>query len=149
LLLAAAYFVITAIAVPGFRRPIAARLAEARPALRVVRSPVKLAGLFGGNFVAQLLLAVVLGFTVIAFGQSATMAELLLVNTLVSLFAGFMPVPGGIGVSEAALSFCLMAIGIPESAAVAIAVVYRVLTFYLPPIWGGFAMRWLKRHDYL
>ena len=91
----------------------------------------------------------ILGFTVIAFGQSATMAELLLVNTLVSLFAGFMPVPGGIGVSEAALSFCLMAIGIPESAAVAIAVVYRVLTFSLPPIWGGFAMRWLKRHDYL
>jgi uncharacterized membrane protein YbhN (UPF0104 family) len=141
--------IIVAIAVPRFRRPIAARLAEARPALRVVRSPVKLAGLFGGNFVAQLLLAVVLGFTVIAFGQTATLAELLLVNTLVSLFAGFMPVPGGIGVSEAALSFCLMAIGIPESAAVAIAVVYRLLTFYLPPIWGGFAMRWLKRHDYL
>ena len=21
--------------------------------------------------------------------------------------------------------------------------------FYLPPIWGGFAMRWLKRHNYL
>jgi uncharacterized membrane protein YbhN (UPF0104 family) len=141
--------VVVAIAVPRFRRPIAARLAEARPALRVVRSPVKLAGLFGGNFVAQLLLAVILGFTVIAFGQNATMAELLLVNTLVSLFAGFMPVPGGIGVSEAALSFCLVAIGIPESVAIAIAVVYRLLTFYLPPIWGGFAMRWLKRHDYL
>jgi uncharacterized membrane protein YbhN (UPF0104 family) len=141
--------IVVAIAVPRFRRPIAARLAEARPALRVVRSPVKLAGLFGGNFVAQLLLAVILGFTVIAFGQNATMAELLLVNTLVSLFAGFMPVPGGIGVSEAALSFCLVAIGIPESVAIAIAVVYRLLTFYLPPIWGGFAMRWLKRHDYL
>ena len=70
-------------------------------------------------------------------------------NTFVSLFAGVMPIPGGIGVSEAAISFCLTAIGIPSDTSVAIAVVYRLLTFYLPPVWGGFAMRWLKRQDYL
>ena len=54
--------VVVAITVPKIRRPIAARIAEARPALRVVRSPIKLAGLLGGNFVAQFLLALVLGF---------------------------------------------------------------------------------------
>ena len=26
---------------------------------------------------------------------------------------------------------------------------FRLLTFYLPPIWGGFAMRWLRRQAYL
>jgi uncharacterized membrane protein YbhN (UPF0104 family) len=135
--------------VPKIRRPIAARIGEARPALAVIRSPIKLAGLFGGNFVAQLLLAIVLGLTVRAFGQSATLAELLLTNTLVSLFAGVMPIPGGIGVSEAAIAFCLTAIGIPTATAAAIAIVYRLLTFYLPPIWGGFAMRWLRRQAYL
>jgi uncharacterized membrane protein YbhN (UPF0104 family) len=129
--------VVVAVTVPRIRRPIAARIAEARPALAVVRSPIKLAGLLGGNFVAQLMLAIVLGFTVRAFGESATLAELLLINTLVSLFAGVMPIPGGIGVSEAAIAFCLTAVGI------------RLLTFYLPPIWGGFGMRWLRKQAYL
>jgi len=141
--------VVIALTVPRIRRPIAARIAEARPALAVIRSPVKLAGLLGGNFVAQLLLALVLGATVRAFGESATLAELLLTNTLVSLFAGVMPIPGGIGVSEAALAFCLTAIGIPSPTAAAIALVFRLMTFYLPPIWGGFGMRWLRRQAYL
>jgi uncharacterized membrane protein YbhN (UPF0104 family) len=141
--------VVIALTVPKIRRPVAARIAEARPALAVIRSPIKLAGLLGGNFVAQFLLALVLGATVRAFGQSATLAELLLTNTLVSLFAGVMPIPGGIGVSEAALAFCLTAIGIPSATAAAIALVFRMLTFYLPPIWGGFGMRWLRKQAYL
>jgi uncharacterized protein (TIRG00374 family) len=91
----------------------------------------------------------VLGLTVVAFGESATLAQLLLTNTLVSLFAGIMPIPGGIGVSEAALALCLTAIGIPSASAAAIALTYRLLTFYLPPIWGGFAMRWLRKQAYL
>ncbi len=141
--------VVIAITVPKIRRPIVARFAEGRPALAVIRSPIKLAGLLGGNFVAQFLLALVLGATVRAFGESATLAELLLTNTLVSLFAGVMPIPGGIGVSEAAIAFCLTAIGIPSATAAAIALVFRLLTFYLPPIWGGFGMRWLRRQAYL
>jgi uncharacterized membrane protein YbhN (UPF0104 family) len=141
--------ILVALTIPRIRNPIRARVAEARPALRVIRSPVKLAGLLGGNFTAQFLLAIVLGLTVRAFGESATMAQLLLTNTLVSVFAGIMPVPGGIGVSEAALAFCLTAIGVPSASAAAIALTYRLLTFYLPPIWGGFAMRWLRRQSYL
>ena len=141
--------IVVALMIPRIRNPIRASIAEATPALRVIRSPVKLAGLLGGNFTAQFLLAIVLGLTVRAFGESATMAQLLLTNTLVSLFAGIMPVPGGIGVSEAALAFCLTAIGIPSASSAAIALTYRLLTFYLPPIWGGFAMRWLRRQAYL
>jgi len=140
---------VVALTVPKIRRPIAAKIAEARPALAVIRSPIKLAGLLGGNFVAQFLLALILGATVRAFGESATLAELLLTNTLVSLFSGVMPIPGGVGVSEAAIAFCLTAIGIPSATAAAIAIVFRLLTFYLPPIWGGFAMRWLRRQAYL
>ena len=140
---------VVALTVPKIRRPIAAKIAEARPALAVIRSPIKLAGLLGGNFAAQFLLALILGATVRAFGESATLAELLLTNTLVSLFSGVMPIPGGVGVSEAAIAFCLTAIGIPSAIAAAIAIVFRLLTFYLPPIWGGFAMRWLRRQAYL
>lgn len=84
-----------------------------------------------------------------SFGYPATFVELLLLNTLVSLFAGLMPVPGGIGVTEAALTAGLVAIGIPDAAALSTALVFRVATYYLPPVYGAPAMRWLRRSDYV
>jgi uncharacterized membrane protein YbhN (UPF0104 family) len=39
--------------------------------------------------------------------------------------------------------------GVSESAAVAAVILYRLGTFYLPPIWGFFAFRWLERNDHL
>jgi uncharacterized membrane protein YbhN (UPF0104 family) len=35
-----------------------------------------------------------------------------------------------------------------ESALVAV-LLYRLSTFYLPPIWGFFALRWLQKNRYL
>jgi uncharacterized protein (TIRG00374 family) len=67
----------------------------------------------------------------------------------VCLFAGFMPVPGGVGVFEAAMTAGLIALGIPQSVAASTALLYRVATFYLPPAWGAFAMRWMRDHRYL
>ena len=29
------------------------------------------------------------------------------------------------------------------------AIAFRLVTFYIPPLWGVFAMRWLRRHDYV
>ena len=52
--------IVIALTVPKIRRPIAGKVAEARPALAVVRSPIKLLGLLGGNFSAQLMLAIIL-----------------------------------------------------------------------------------------
>jgi uncharacterized membrane protein YbhN (UPF0104 family) len=67
----------------------------------------------------------------------------------VSLFAGLLPVPGGIGVAEAGLTLGLQAAGLPSETAFAIALAYRFATFYLPPIWGWFCYRWLIRERYL
>jgi hypothetical protein len=55
----------------------------------------------------------------------------------------------GMGVSEAADTAGLVALGVPDSAAMATAIAFRLVTFYLPPIWGGFAMRWLRRNSYV
>ena len=60
-----------------------------------------------------------------------------------------MPVPGGIGVAEGGLTFGLVQAGVPEEVALAIAVMYRMASFYLPPIWGFFALRWLERNEHL
>ena len=88
---------------------------EGSPA--VLRHPKKVVLLLGGNLVAQVMLAIILGVCLRAFGHSASLAALILVNTFVSLFAGFMPVPGGVGVAEAGYTAGLIAIGIPEGAA--------------------------------
>ena len=37
----------------------------------------------------------------------------------------------------------------PPSKARALVLLYRVATFYLPPIWGWFALQWLRRPQYL
>ncbi len=84
-----------------------------------------------------------------AFGYQESFANLILVNTLVSLFAGFMPVPGGMGVAEAGYTAGLVALGVPHTAALSAAMAFRLVTYYLPPIWGGFAMRWMRRHAYI
>ena len=141
--------IVIAVFIPRFRRMIAPHLTEARESARVLREPVKLLQLFGGNFAAQLVLAVVLGLCLRAFGESATLAELLLVNTMTSLFSGVMPVPGGIGVTEAAMTTLLIGVGIPQSPAIAATLAYRIITFYLPPVWGVLSMRALKRNGEL
>ena len=135
--------------IPGYRENLRVQLTAGAKALRVLRSPSKVTMLFLGNLVAQLILAMILGICLRAFGESASFAGLILVNTFVALFAGFMPVPGGMGVSEAALTAGLVSLGIPKEAAISTAIAYRLVTFYLPPIWGSFATRWLKQHQYL
>jgi uncharacterized membrane protein YbhN (UPF0104 family) len=140
---------VVALAFPKFRSIVRSKAADFGEALRVLRSPSKVAMIFAGNLVAQVLLAIILGFSLRAFGGSATLAELILVNTLVSLFAGFMPVPGGMGVAEAGYTAGLVALGVPHSAALSTAIAFRMATYYLPPIWGSFAMKWLRTHSYV
>ena len=43
----------------------------------------------------------------------------------------------------------LTAAGVPESAAFASIILYRITTFYLPPVWGWFALNWLRNNRYL
>jgi uncharacterized protein (TIRG00374 family) len=136
-------------AVPRYRASLREQASSARAALGVLRQPKNLALMFGGNLAAQVLLAAILGVCLRAFGYHTSLAGLILVNTFVSLFAGFMPVPGGMGVAEAGLTAGLQAIGIPSAAAMSTAIAFRLVTFYLPPIWGGFAMRWLRGNEYV
>jgi uncharacterized membrane protein YbhN (UPF0104 family) len=68
---------------------------------------------------------------------------------LASLLAGILPIPGGVGITEAILTAGLTAIGVDESAAFGIAVTYRVISAYLPPVWGWLSLQWLQRNDYL
>ena len=136
-------------AVPKVRDTVRSQAAAARTALGVVRHPLKLTEMLSGNLGAQLVQAAILGLCLEAFGEHAHFSQLILINTLVSLFAGLMPVPGGVGVAEAGLTAGLQAVGIPSSVAISTALAYRLVTFYIPPLWGSVAMRWLRKHSYV
>jgi uncharacterized membrane protein YbhN (UPF0104 family) len=140
---------VIAFAIPSVRVRVLGWRREARDALQVLRSPRKLVQLYGGNLVAQILFAITLGACVRAFGFSVPLSELILINTVVSLFAGLLPVPGGVGVAEAGLSLGLTRVGLPSETAFAIALSYRFATFYLPPIWGFMSYKWMTSRRYL
>ncbi len=136
-------------AIPRYLHMLRAQASSSAAALRVLRSAKKDGMIFGGNLYAQILQAIILSICLQAFGYHEPLAGLILVNTFVSLFAGFMPVPGGMGVAEAGFTAGLVALGVPNAAAVSTAIAFRLVTFYLPPIWGVFAMRWLRKHSYV
>jgi uncharacterized membrane protein YbhN (UPF0104 family) len=135
------------------RRFVAGRVREWWPqvklSLSTLRSPNKLVLLVGGNLATEILFASALALIVRGFGYDIPLVELLLINAATSLFASFIPVPGGIGVVEFALEAGLTAAGMTPSSALAAILIYRAATFYLPPVWGFFAFRWLQRNRYL
>jgi uncharacterized protein (TIRG00374 family) len=124
-------------------------LQQMREGIALLRSPRQSLMLFGGNLMSQLLFAAALGLCLRAVGGSVGFAELVFINTVVSLFAGMAPVPGGIGVTEAGLISGLTAVGVSQETAVAAVILYRMCSYYLPPLWGWFALRWLTDNDYL
>ena len=103
----------------------------------------------GGTLTQKILFALTLAASVAAFGESVSFGEAIFVNCTVSLFIGLVPVPGGIGVAEAALTAGLIAVGVPDGAAIAAAICHRIVTAYLPPVFGWWSSRWLVARDYL
>ena len=102
---------------------------EALHAARGVHSPRWLGLLFGGNLATELLFAVSLLMIVRSFGYHVGPAEILFINISVSLLAGVMPVPAGIGVVEGGLAYGLVGAGMTEEAAFAAVLLYRLATF--------------------
>jgi uncharacterized membrane protein YbhN (UPF0104 family) len=59
------------------------------------------------------------------------------INMSVSLLGSLVPVPGNIGVAEFGLTIGLVSAGMTDEAAFAAVLLYRIATFYLPPLWGS------------
>jgi uncharacterized membrane protein YbhN (UPF0104 family)/tRNA A-37 threonylcarbamoyl transferase component Bud32 len=138
------------LAVPKLRAKVVPPARQALSGLwRVARDRHKRLELSGGNLASELIYAVSLGATCLAYGVHLNLAELVFVNTAASVLSSLIPVPGGIGAAEASLSAGLIAVGVDESTAFAIAITQRLCTFYLPPIWGYFSLRWLTHKGYL
>ncbi|HEY2812697.1 MAG TPA: lysylphosphatidylglycerol synthase domain-containing protein [Acidimicrobiales bacterium] len=133
--------------------PVARRFYRDRvqPALgevnRISRSPSKVLLVVSGNVLVQLLYALSLGAICRGFGVTLPFSTLLLINIGSSAIAGLIPAPGGLGVAEATLAGALTATGVPGGTAVAITLFQRLVTTWLPPLPGWFALHALQKGD--
>lgn len=142
--------VITTFAVPSVRRRVLGPVKEGFSAVKgSVTDPERLMRVAGGTLMSRLLFAMTLSAAVATYGGSISFSQAIFVNSAVSLVVGLMPVPGGIGVGEAALTAGLVTVGVPESSALAAAITHRMVTVYIPPVYGWYTTRWLTERDYL
>jgi uncharacterized protein (TIRG00374 family) len=136
--------------VPAIRDKVVPPAKQMWDGLRELGSdPSRLVQLFGSNLASQLLFGLALWMTAFAFGWTLPYMSVLVTYVVMALLGGLLPIPGGVGISEAILTAGLVATGVDEAAAFAIAVTFRVASAYLPPVWGWFSLQWLQRNDYL
>ena len=136
--------------VKSLRERVLSVFREMWGALRIlIREPRRAIMLFGSNFGTNLVLGITMWLMVRAYGEGISLATALVIVVFAMLLGGFAPVPGGVGVQETILTAGLVSAGIPADIAFAATIMYRVVTFLLPPIWGYFSLHWLQRHGYV
>jgi uncharacterized protein (TIRG00374 family) len=115
----------------------AASVDEVRSGLLAVAS--RPWGLLARMTVAQLCGALVLLVALrgVGVGGELDTVEFLRVFFIVTLLGSFIPTPGGVGVIEAGLSGALVASGVAPSSALAAVLVYRLITYVMPILFGG------------
>jgi undecaprenyl-diphosphatase len=136
---------------PMLRRIVVPPVRHAASAVwDAVRSPRRLALLLGGNLVVALLLGVCLLACLVAFGAHVSFWTVLALNVAISGIAALVPIPGGgTALSAVGLSGALVAVGVPQEAAVGAVLANQLVVTYLPAIPGWFATEDLIRRDYL
>ncbi|MBP3222783.1 MAG: flippase-like domain-containing protein [Actinomycetaceae bacterium] len=87
------------------------------------------------------------GFSLAAFGYSLSIFSLSVTYLVSNSLGALVPSPGGIGPVEGALTAGLVVAGIPYSVALSSALVYRLLTFWLPVPLGWLALRYIQKKN--
>jgi uncharacterized protein (TIRG00374 family) len=142
--------VVVVLRIRALRERVVPIVKQAWGALMIVlRQPTRAIGLLVSNFVYWNILGITLWLLLQAVAVDLSYGSALFAAAGTSLFAGFMPIPGGVGVAEATMTALLATQGVDESAAFAVTVTYRVITFYLPALEGFFGTRWLERNEYI
>ena len=150
LVLALVLSTLAVVLVPPLRRKVLAAARSSWDSLRVVTaSPARALLMFGTNLASLLITAIALVCMVEGLYPGVRYGEAVFVVGAAALFSALIPVPGNVGVGEAALAAGLVAVGVPSGPAFAIAVTQRIATSYLPPIYGAWSLRWLRKEDYI
>lgn len=115
--------------------------------LEVVRDPRRLAISVGGTLLMSLSYAVTLYASVRAYGEDVPIAAAVAVYLGAGLLGTVAPTPGGIGAVEAALVAGLSAVGVTSGTALLAALLYRLVTFWLPALPGWISFQYLQSRN--
>jgi uncharacterized membrane protein YbhN (UPF0104 family) len=125
-------------------RPILSAL-KALPSL--LRNPTRSAQLFGSALLVNVAYIASLQAATAAFGPTPDVVHTALIYLIAAVVGTITPTPGGLGGYEAALVAGLTRIGPTAGEAVAAALTFRLLTFWLAIIPGLIALRALRKRQ--
>ncbi|QTE29462.1 lysylphosphatidylglycerol synthase transmembrane domain-containing protein [Pengzhenrongella sicca] len=113
--------------------------------IEVVGQPRKLALALAGNVLMTMGYVLAFDASLAAFGQELSLVQVALVYLIGNAAGAAVPSPGGIGTIELALIGGLTAAGLNPGVATSVAILFRVLTYWLRIPIGWVAMRTLQR----
>lgn len=115
--------------------------------LEAVRNPRRIGISIAGTLLMSLSYAVTLYASVRAYGEDVPIAAAVAVYLGAGLLGTVAPTPGGIGAVEAALVAGLSAVGVTSGTALLAALLYRLVTFWLPALPGWLAFQYLQNRN--
>ncbi len=149
------FVVLVILALPAGRRQLVSRVSSLAgrviPRLvDVAQRPAKLASGIGGSLLTSAAYILCLAASLQAVGEShVPLASVAVVYLTASAIGSIMPIPGGIGAVEGAMSIALGAAGVPYGTAISAVLLFRTVTFWLPAPIGWLALHSLQRRDAL
>ncbi|MFI6641414.1 lysylphosphatidylglycerol synthase domain-containing protein [Streptomyces sp. NPDC050504] len=157
-LLTVAVLVLVVTAVPFLRKFVSTRVrslfAGVVPRmLDVLQRPQKLLTGIGGMLLLTGVFVMCLDASIRAFDDPSvphiSYASIAVVFLAGNALGSAAPTPGGVGAVEGALTFGLIAVGVPKEVAAPAVLLYRLLTLWLPVLPGWLAFNYLTRKEAL
>ncbi|RRD30127.1 lysylphosphatidylglycerol synthase transmembrane domain-containing protein [Actinomyces bowdenii] len=111
----------------------------------VMSNPVRLAAGIGGAVLLTLSYILSFSASLWAFGYTLSFSVLAITYLASNTVGSVVPSPGGIGPVELALTAGLVAAGIPSGVALSTAIVYRLVTFWIPIPVGWLSLQRLQK----
>ncbi|WP_431835581.1 flippase-like domain-containing protein [Cellulomonas sp. Y8] len=139
-----------ALLVPKVRQWVAAKtlptVQQTWPRLiEVVGQPFRLAVGLAGNLITTFGYILAFEVCLLAFNQHLSLVQVAIVYLAGNTAGSIAPTPGGIGTTEIALAGALTVIGVNPGVATSVAVLFRVLTYWLRIPVGWASMRYMQR----
>lgn len=147
----AAGIVLLALAFPAGRKQVFSRVGSIANQviprlLDVAQRKAKLAEGVGGTLLTSVAYILCLAASVRAMGMShVPIASIAVVYLTGNAVGSIVPIPGGVGAIETAMSLGLTAAGLPGGTAIAAVLLFRTATFWLPAPAGWAAFNYLQR----
>ena len=111
----------------------------------VLSNPARLALGVGGTLLLSLSYILAFGASLWAFGYTLSFSVLAITYLASNTVGSVVPSPGGIGPVEIALTAGLVTAGVPSGVALSTAIVYRLVTFWIPIPVGWLSLQRLQR----